>query len=126
MFRFERLEIWQRSSDFAGRIYDVTGRFPAKERFGLVSQLERAASSISGNIAEGSSRTSSKDFSRFLEIAYGSLCEVVSHLRIAKSRRFIGSEDHAKLYCEAEELGRMLTAFRNGLGKWKTGQGAGE
>jgi len=120
VFPFEKLDIWQRSSDFADRVYDVVDAFPAKERFGLGLQLSRAATSISANIAEGSSRISTRDFSRFVEIAYGSLCEVVSHLRIAKSRRLVTAERHQQLYLEADELGRMLTGFRTSLGKWKT------
>ena len=124
MFRFERLDIWQRSVKFAGHVYDVVKGLPPSERFGLAGQLARAAASIGGNIAEGSSRTSKRDFSRFLEIAYGSLCEVVSHSWIARSQGMVSSEEYGKLYSEAEELGRMLTAFRSSLGKWKTGQEA--
>ncbi len=120
MFRFERLEVWRKSGDFADIIYQVASRFPPRERFGLTSQLTRAATSISANIAEGSSRSSDKDFSRYVEIAYGSLCESISHLFIAKRQGFICDDDMRSIYVAAEELGRMLTAFRNTLGKWKS------
>jgi four helix bundle protein len=126
MFRFEKLEIWQRSADYAGLVYDATEQFPGKERFGLTSQLRRAAASISANIAEGSSRSSDRDFSRFIEIAYGSLCETVSFLRLAYARGFIPQQDLRKLYESAEELARMLTAFRSSLGKWKSIDDANE
>lgn len=119
MFRFEKLNVWHRSVEFAGFIYDATEHFPAKEQFGLTSQLRRAAVSISANVAEGSSRVSNKDFSRFVEIAYGSLCETLSHLVIAKSRRLLTDEEYDSLYASAEELARMLSALRNSLGKWK-------
>lgn len=119
MFRFEKLDVWKRSTEFADRVYRTTSKFPAKEQFGITSQLRRAAVSISANIAEGSSRTSGKDFSRFIELSYGSLCEVVSHLYVAKLQRLISDDSYVELYSAAEDLGRMLSAFRNGLNKWK-------
>ena len=72
MFRFEKLDVWQKSVEFADRVYAVTKSFPSDERFGLTSQMRRAAVSISSNIAEGSGGSSDKDFAHFLEIAYGS------------------------------------------------------
>jgi four helix bundle protein len=88
VFRFEKLEVWQNAIEFAGRVYDFTRPFPADERFGLTSQMRRAAVSISSNIAEGSSRNSDVDFRRFLEIAYGSLMEVVSQHPSQRIRSF--------------------------------------
>jgi four helix bundle protein len=73
MFRFEKLDVWQRSIEFASRIYEATRSFPADERFGLTNQMRRAGVSISSNIAEGSGRVSDVDFARFVEIAYASL-----------------------------------------------------
>ena len=105
---------------FANKVYEATKPFPTKEQFGLTSQIRRSAVSISANIAEGSSRNSDKEFSRYVEIAYGSLCETVSHLFIAKSQCFISAEDYGRLYKESEELGRMLTALTNTLGERKT------
>ncbi len=64
-FPFERLEVWQRAVDLAVVVYRSTASFPAEERFGLTSQLRRAAVSISANIAEGNSKTSGKDAIRF-------------------------------------------------------------
>lgn len=119
MFRFERLEIWQRSVEFAGMVCRSTDSFPAKEQYGLTSQLRRAAVSVSANIAEGSSRASGKDFSRYIEIAFGSLCETVSHLYLAKQNGFLEQDQYKRLYSTAEELSKMLSAFRNTLGKWK-------
>lgn len=118
-FRFEKLEVWKRSVAYGDLVYEVTERFPAKERFGLISQLSRAAVSISGNIAEGSSRASNKDFSRFVEIAFGSLCETISHLYMSRRRKMISDEEFTRLYDAAVELSRMLSVFRNSLGKWK-------
>jgi 23S rRNA-intervening sequence protein len=75
MFRFERLVVWHKAIEFADHVYSATKGFPVDERFGLTSQLRRAAVSISSNIAAGSGRPSDKEFARFLEIAYGSVME---------------------------------------------------
>src|SRR4249919_2376645 len=108
MFSFERLETWKKAIEFADVVYRVTRTFPDDERFGLTSQMRRAAVSISSNIAEGSSRFSKIDFARFLEIATGSVFEVVSQSFISRNQGFISEEDFKKLYAAAEEQGRML------------------
>lgn len=119
MFRFEKLDIWKKSVDFASDIYRITESFPSKEQFGLTSQMRRSAVSISANLAEGSSRASNKDFARFVEIAYGSLCETVSHLYIAYKQKLLTNEQYKNLYRAADELARMLSSFRNSLGNWR-------
>lgn len=119
MFRFEKLEVWRKSVLFADTIYKATVGFPSTEMFGLTSQLRRSAVSIGANLAEGSSRLSDRDFARYVEIAYGSLCETVSHLRLAKLQGFISREDFRPIYQAAEELGKMLSGLRDKLGKWK-------
>ena len=78
MFNFEKLEVWQKSIDFADLIYALTRSFPQEERFGLTNQMRRAAVSISSNIAEGSARVSRNDFARFIEIATGSVFDSVT------------------------------------------------
>lgn len=115
MFRFEKLEVWQFAVEFADRVHAVTARFPTDERFGLTSQMRRAAVSISSNIAEGSIRSSSGDFARFVEIAYGSLMEVVSQAHIAKRQAMLLSEDFQDLYERAERLSRMMSGLRASL-----------
>jgi four helix bundle protein len=112
MFTFEKLETWHKAIDFADLVYSVTKEFPGDERFGLTSQMRRAAVSISSNIAEGSSRFSKNDFARFLEIATGSVFEVVSQSFIAKKQGFLNETDFKKLYVAAEEQGRMLSGLR--------------
>jgi four helix bundle protein len=112
MFGFEKLEVWHRAVEYAGTIYDITRTFPEEERFGLTSQLRRAAVSISSNIAEGSSRSSRIDFNRFIEIAYGSLLESVSELRIAQKQKFVSDTAFERAYKEAEELAKMLSGLR--------------
>jgi four helix bundle protein len=112
MFTFEKLDTWHKAIDFADLVYSVTKDFPGDERFGLTSQMRRAAVSISSNIAEGSSRFSKNDFARFLEIATGSVFEVVSQSFIAKKQGFLNETDFKALYTAAEEQGRMLSGLR--------------
>jgi len=76
MHNFRRLNIWIKSIDFVADVYRITKSFPKEEKFGLSSQMERAAVSISANIAEGSAKSSEKDFARFLEMSLGSAYEI--------------------------------------------------
>lgn len=115
MFGFERLEVWQRAIEFADLVYSTTRHFPADERFGLTNQMRRAAVSISSNIAEGSARISRKDFARFIEIATGSLYEVVSQAHIGKNQGFLSPSDFELLYSAAEEQSRMLSGLRRSV-----------
>jgi four helix bundle protein len=115
MFNFEKLDIWQKAIDFADRIYNETRGFPADERFGLTTQMRRAAVSVSSNIAEGSSRTSKSDFSRFTEIAAGSVFEVVSQAFIARRQKFLREDQFQEIYTAAEEQSRMLSGLRKSL-----------
>ena len=115
MFNFEKLDVWQKAMDFANLIYYETRAFPAEERFGLTNQLRRAAVSISSNIAAGSSRSSKSDFARFLEIAAGSVFEVVSQAFIAQRHGFWSDVQFRRIYNDAEELSRMLNGLRKSL-----------
>ena len=115
MFNFEKLETWHKAIAFADLVYSVTRTYPEVERFGLTNQMRRAAVSISSNIAEGSSRSSKTDYTRFVEIATGSLFEVVSQATICKGQRFLSEEDFLKLYSAAEEQSRMLSGLRRSL-----------
>jgi len=115
MFRFEKLEVWHRAVQLADEIYALTRTFPQDERFGLTSQIRRSAISVSSNIAEGCGRSSDRDFAHFLEIAYASLMEVVSQLRISLRQSLIDEAKHNSLYRAAEELARMLSGLRSSL-----------
>ena len=115
MFNFEKLDVWRKAIDFADLIYNKTRTFPSDERFGLTNQLRRAAVSISSNIAEGLSRSSKSDFARFVEIATGSVFEVVSQAFIAQRQSFLSEDQFRKIYTGAEELSRMLSGLRKSL-----------
>lgn len=93
MHRFKDLEIWKKSRLFCSEIYTITSKFPDSEKFALANQLRRASVSIPSNIAEGSSRQSNKDFSRFLQITLGSAYEVETQLLIAHDLNFISEEE---------------------------------
>jgi four helix bundle protein len=115
MFNFEKLDVWQEAIQFADLVYELTGNFPDEERFGLTNQMRRAAVSISSNLAEGSSRVSRTDFSRFVEIATGSLLEVVSQTTITLRRRMIARNDYGRIYAAAEKQSKMLSGLRGSL-----------
>lgn len=76
MHDFKTLDVWNKSVEFVADIYRIVGMFPEDERFGLIAQMQRAAVSIPANIAEGSAKSSNKDFIRFLEISLGSAYEL--------------------------------------------------
>jgi four helix bundle protein len=115
VFRFEKLDVWQKSVDFAIGVYGLTARFPREERFGLTSQMQRAAVSISSNLAEGTGRSSAKDFAHFIEIAYGSLMEVASQMQVAYRQAWLTQAERDDVYARAEELARMLSGLKASL-----------
>jgi four helix bundle protein len=115
MFNFEKLDVWHKAIAFADMVYSVTLNFPSDERFGLTKQMRRAAVSVSSNIAEGSSRISRNDFARFLEIATGSVFEVVSQSYVSRRQGFLVEVDFQHLYSAAEEQGKMLSGLRRSL-----------
>jgi len=117
MFKFEQLEIWKESIKFTSDVYRATKTFPVEERFGLTQQLRNAAISISLNIAEGSGRYHNRDFLRFLQIAIGSLYEVVSGLSIAKNEKYISENEFKNAYSEAEKIAKMINSFISYLRK---------
>ena len=115
MFGFEKLDVWQKAIEFADVVDSATRKFPPDERFGLTNQMRRAAVSISSNIAEGSSRNSRKDFARFIEIATGSLFEVVSQSHIGRNQGFLTPDEFQIIYTACEEQSRMLSGLRRSL-----------
>jgi len=115
MFNFEKLETWHEAIAFADLVYQLTRRFPDEERFGLTNQMRRAAVSISSNVAEGCSRSSRADYARFVEIATGSVFEVVSQATVGRNQGFLTDSGYQQLYQAAEKQSRMLSGLRNSL-----------
>ena len=115
MHRFKDLEIWKKSRLFCTSIYQITSKFPESEKFGLTNQLRRASVSIPSNIAEGSSRQSNKDFSRFLRITLGSAYEIETQLLIAFDLNFIEKEELDPLLNELDSIIKMTSKFKSTL-----------
>jgi four helix bundle protein len=115
MFDFEKLETWHETIAFADLVYQLTRTFPTEERFGLTNQMRRAAVSISSNLAEGCSRSSKVDYARFVEIATGSVFEVVSQATIGRNQGFLSQTEYEQVYCAAEKQSRMLSGLRKSL-----------
>lgn len=108
---FTKIKAWQFADDLAVLTYNLTRQFPREEIYGLTSQLRRAASSAPANIAEGSNRTSKKDYLHFLSIAAGSLAEVRYFLHLSKRLGYLGEADYSHCGGLADEAGRTLTGL---------------
>ena len=114
-FGFERLEVYQKALRFTGKIYKFSGSLPDSERFGIISQLRRATTSIVLNIAEGSCARSKKDFARFIGQAIGSLVEVKTGLIIAGKLNYIARENFFKVIPIIDELFFKMIKFKKTL-----------
>lgn len=115
-FKFEKLDVWQLSLEYADLIYDITAKLPKKEAYNLVSQMERAATSVSLNIAEGSTGQSNPEQAKFLGYAVRSLIETVACLHHINRRKHLS--DPAPLrqaYRSAEALFAKLQAMRKAI-----------
>ncbi|MFW6156723.1 MAG: four helix bundle protein [Armatimonadota bacterium] len=105
---FRDLKVWQRSIDLSVGVYAATRTFPDDERYGLISQMRRAAASIPANVAEGSARRGQGEFLQFLHVAAGSLAELETFLELARRLDYCEEEVLTSLDDLATEVGRML------------------
>lgn len=112
---YRDLLVWQKSMDLVVECYGITQAFPESERFGLSSQLQRAAVSVPANIAEGRGRGHLKEFLRHLGIAFGSLAELETHLEIARRLGFVSPKGADLIARHSDEIGKMLTGLRTSL-----------
>lgn len=110
---YKDLELWKKSMDMVIAIYKITADFPSQERYGLTSQIRRAAVSIPSNIAEGSGRNNTKEFLQYLYIANGSLSEVETQLEIANRLGFMLEFD--KLIVIIKHIRKLLGGLINAL-----------
>lgn len=113
MRNFRKLKIWNQGIIIVKEIYKIAQNLPDDEKFGLKSQITRAAVSIPSNIAEGSSRNSEVEFKRFLEISIGSLFEVETQLIIIQELGLIRSEDLTSIFELIAEEGKMINGLIN-------------
>src|SRR2546426_4709245 len=105
---FESLDVWRLSHELALRIFRVTQPFPSEERFGLVTQLRRAAIGIPSSLAEGNARASPREYLHFCYIVRGSLAEVRYLLRVSRDLGLIDECTFAELLQEYDRVGKML------------------
>ncbi|MGO8817139.1 MAG: four helix bundle protein [Terriglobia bacterium] len=112
MQRFQDLKVWQRSHALVLEIYHLTNSFPDSERFGITSQLRRAAVSVPTNIAEGTKRLGNQEFARFINIAEGSLAETEYLITLSRDLAYLPQEATSKPLAEITEIAKMLNALR--------------
>lgn len=108
---FTKLKVWQKAHNFTINLYKITRDFPIEEKYGLTNQIRRASVSIESNIAEGCGRNSNKEFSRFLDIAQGSVYEVRTQLFIARDLEYINWETFNLLNTKIVEISKMLNSL---------------
>ena len=114
---YRDLEVWQRSMQFAKRIYQVTQAFPSDERFGLTNQLRRASVSVPSNLAEGHARFGAGEFSRFISIAMGSIAEIETQVLLSQDLGYLKQTTTEELLAELETIGKMLRGLAKSIGK---------
>jgi len=112
----KNMDVWKLSMDLVTKIYQITGKFPIEERFGLSQQLRRASVSIPSNIAEGAARKSPNELIQFLYIALGSMAELETQLMIGERLGFM-LEENNEPYATCDRVRQMLI----GLIRYKKG-----
>ena len=112
---YRDLKVWQKAMDLVVKCYQVANDFPKIERFGLASQLQRAAVSIPANIAEGRARQHTKEFLQHLNIAYGSLAELETHFLIAERLNYCDADTSSQMLDKTSEVGRMINGLRKSV-----------
>jgi four helix bundle protein len=113
MQRFTELAVWQRSHALVLQVYRFSKSFPSDERYGLTSQLRRAALSVPTNIAEGSRRQSNQEYARFLNIAEASLVEAEYLLMVSRDLGYLAPDSAKATLDELSEIARMLSSLRS-------------
>jgi four helix bundle protein len=115
-YKFEKLEVWHLSIEYVDLIYRLAAKLPRSEEFNLKSQIVRAATSISLNIAEGSTGQTNPEQARFLGMAIRSLIETVACQHLIDRRNYLSDKpDLQEAYRKSQELARQLQAFRKSL-----------
>lgn len=108
---FRELVVWQKAHKMTLAVYHCTCAFPQEEKYGLISQLRRAVSSIPLNIAEGCGRNSDKEFVRFLQIAFGSASETEYALLLCKDLGYLAIEEYERVLTSLYEVKKMLATL---------------
>lgn len=117
MRNFRKLEIWNQGIELVKLIYSLAEKLPDNEKFGLRSQITRAAVSVPSNIAEGASRNSEIEFKRFLEIAMGSLFEIETQVVIIEELQLVKKEELESIFELLDKQGKMINGLINKIKK---------
>ena len=112
---YRELLVWQKGMKLAKEIYQLTAKFPPEEKFGLISQMRRAAVSVPSNIAEGQARNTTGEFVQFISYAEGSLAELDTQLTLAVELNFLSSEKAVVGLDSVAELRRMTNGLRRAV-----------
>ena len=115
MHKLENILVWEKSLFHAERIYQLSANFPDSEKFGLTSQIRRAAVSVSSNIAEGAGRNSNKEFNHFLGIANGSSYEVLTQVILSNKLKYISDKERVEMVELINEIQKMIFGFKKRL-----------
>lgn len=108
---YKKLEVWQKSYQLGLTIYTITKNFPKEELYGITSQMRRSSISIPLNIAEGSRRSTDKDYKSFIHIAYGSCAELEVQIMYAQDLGYIDTETYSRFLEEISQISKMLNSF---------------
>ena len=111
----EKPDVWNKAVEFAVLAYKSTGVFPKEEKFGLTSQIRRAAVSVPANIAEGAARASTKEFAHFRSNAQGSASELETELLVAYRLGYFTEAQYRNLLSTLDAIGRMLSGLTRRL-----------
>jgi four helix bundle protein len=112
---YRDLIVWQKSIELAKQLYQLTARFPSEEKFGLISQIRRAAVSVPSNIAEGQARNTTGEFIQFISHAEGSAAELDTQLLLSVELGLVKPMDASSSFTLIEEIRRMLNGLRRSL-----------
>ena len=114
---FREYSVWNEAVDYATYVYEVTSQMPWFEKKGLCDQLQRAAVSISSNIAEGAARSTDADFAHFLDFALGSAFEVETQLKISKNVGYLDEEHYQEMIAKLSSIERQRNALISSIRK---------
>lgn len=112
---FKKLEVWKKSRSFVKDVFVMTAKFPTEERFGITSQIRRAAVSVSLNISEGSGRGTDKDFKHFLDTSFASALEVENLIYLCFDLEFISEDLQNKMVEKIIEIQKMIRGLQEKL-----------